>query len=51
LDSKQIEKVEAYLNAYLTALKNQNFKLEYIDAFAGTGYITRKIPVAGENVI
>ena len=28
-----------YLNAYATALKNQSFKLIYIDAFAGTGRI------------
>lgn len=28
-----------YLDAYLTALKNQSFKLIYIDAFAGSGGI------------
>lgn len=28
-----------YLNAYLTALKNQKFRKIYIDAFAGTGEI------------
>jgi len=28
-----------YLDFYLTALKNQPFKLLYIDAFAGTGKI------------
>lgn len=48
--SDKLEKVEAYLDAYLTALKNQNFKLEYIDAFAGTGFVTRKIPVKGETL-
>ena len=31
--------LESYLNAYTTALKNQPFKLVYIDAFAGTGYV------------
>ena len=29
----------SYLNAYTTALKKWNFKLIYIDAFAGTGYV------------
>lgn len=29
----------AYLNAYTTALKDQPFKLWYIDAFAGTGTV------------
>lgn len=39
-------KVRQYLDAYLVALKNKNFDLEYIDAFAGTGYVTRhaKVP-------
>ena len=32
--------LEEYLNAYTTALKNQPFKLMYIDAFAGTGEIS-----------
>ncbi len=31
--------LEKYLDAYTTALKNQPFKLMYIDAFAGTGEI------------
>ncbi len=31
--------LENYLNAYTTALKSQDFKLMYIDAFAGTGKI------------
>ena len=31
--------LEDYLNAYTTALKSQDFKLMYIDAFAGTGRI------------
>lgn len=31
--------LEHYLNGYTTALKNQPFKLMYIDAFAGTGQI------------
>lgn len=39
----KLTKVEDYLNAYLTALKKQHFKLEYIDAFAGSGYVNTKI--------
>ncbi len=35
----KLDRVQDYLNAYLTALKNQNFHLTYIDAFAGTGYV------------
>lgn len=31
--------LEKYLDAYTTALKNQNFELVYIDAFAGDGFI------------
>ena len=31
-----------YLNAYVTALKNQPFNLIYIDAFAGTGKVQIK---------
>ena len=33
--------LEAYLDAYTTALKNQGFDLVYVDAFAGTGRIMR----------
>ena len=32
----KLEILEAYLNAYTTALKHKPFKLIYIDAFAGT---------------
>ena len=32
--------LENYLNAYTTALKDQPFKLMYLDAFAGTGEIS-----------
>lgn len=40
--SAKLEVLRAYLAAYLTALKNQPFKKAYIDAFAGTGYRTRR---------
>ncbi len=33
--------LEAYLDAYTTALKNRPFHLVYLDAFAGTGRIMR----------
>jgi three-Cys-motif partner protein len=39
---EKLERIEEYLKAYKTALKNQNFKLAYIDAFAGTGYINQQ---------
>jgi three-Cys-motif partner protein len=38
---RKLQKLEAYLRAYTTALKNQNFHLIYFDAFAGTGDIPR----------
>ena len=36
---KKLEILEAYLDAYTTALKRMPFELIYIDAFAGTGQI------------
>ena len=35
----KLSKLEEYLKAYSTALKNQQFRLIYFDAFAGTGDI------------
>ena len=43
----------SYLEAYLIALQNQNFKKIYIDAFAGTGKIEaicEAIGVAPEHI-
>jgi three-Cys-motif partner protein len=37
---QKLQRVRDYLIAYQEALKNQTFTLEYIDAFAGTGYNT-----------
>jgi three-Cys-motif partner protein len=37
----KLDKLEAYLNAFTTALKRQNFRRIYFDAFAGTGDIPR----------
>jgi three-Cys-motif partner protein len=34
---KKLEVLKKYLDAYLTALKNQKFEKFYVDAFAGTG--------------
>ncbi len=34
----KLRRVEAYLLAYATALKDQPFDLMYVDAFAGTGF-------------
>ncbi len=39
---KKLEVLKKYLSAYTTALKNQPFKLGYIDAFAGTGNLNIK---------
>ena len=39
---EKLDILESYLDAYSTALKGQQFKLMYIDAFAGTGLI--KLP-------
>ena len=36
---KKLDILETYLDHYTTALKNRSFKLMYIDAFAGTGYV------------
>ncbi|MYB30737.1 MAG: three-Cys-motif partner protein TcmP [Cenarchaeum sp. SB0663_bin_5] len=35
----KLDMLESYLNAYTTALKNKNFRLIYIDGFAGTGSV------------
>ena len=37
---EKLDILERYLDAYTTALKNQPFRLMYIDAFAGTGEIS-----------
>ncbi len=46
----KLARVEAYLDAYLTALKNQNFRLEYIDAFAGTGLVNRSVEMPAQSL-
>jgi three-Cys-motif partner protein len=41
---EKLARVQKYLTAYTTALKNTPFTLIYIDAFAGTGYREIKAP-------
>ncbi|MXY45672.1 MAG: three-Cys-motif partner protein TcmP, partial [Chloroflexi bacterium] len=36
--TEKLEILERYLDAYTTALKEQPFRLTYVDAFAGSGY-------------
>ena len=35
--------LEEYLKQYTTALKNQDFRLIYVDAFAGTGFVSPNV--------
>ena len=37
---EKLQILEDYLKAYTTALKNRDFHLTYVDAFAGTGYVS-----------
>ena len=50
----KLQILEGYLKAYTTALKNRNFHLTYVDAFAGTGYVTRdstqSLPTWGDEL-
>lgn len=39
---EKLKRVKEYLVNYKIALKNKPFKLAYIDAFAGTGYVNQK---------
>jgi len=49
--AEKLELVRKYLCAYTTALKNQPFKLVYIDAFAGTGYCGKGVGEVSETTI
>ncbi|MEQ1895165.1 MAG: three-Cys-motif partner protein TcmP [Planctomycetota bacterium] len=44
---KKLHVLASYLRAYTTALRRMPFKLEYIDAFAGTGHRTADTGSAG----
>ena len=47
--ANKLDKLEAYLKAYLTVLKKQDFHTIYFDAFAGTG--KAPISVSSEPVL
>lgn len=46
----KLARVERYLEAYLVVMKKQRFDLEYIDAFAGTGYVTSEVTMRGPGL-
>ena len=46
----KLQRIKSYLDAYQQALKNQPFSLEFIDAFAGTGYVNQKITFQGQSL-
>jgi len=46
----KLARVAKYLDAYLIALKNRNFQLEYIDAFAGSGYVAERCRCRGKII-
>lgn len=41
--TRKLDVLSKYLAAYTTALRNQQFVIGYIDAFAGTGYRTMRV--------
>jgi three-Cys-motif partner protein len=47
----KVEAVEKYLRAYVRVMRNQPFKLVYIDSFAGSGSFSfgEAMPLMGEN--
>jgi three-Cys-motif partner protein len=49
--AEKLAKVRAYLEAYVTALKNQPFERYYIDAFAGTGYCGKESQLQPNEVL
>ena len=48
---EKLDILEAYLDAYTTALKNQRFNLWYVDAFAGSGSIAALDEEAGRQLL
>jgi len=46
----KLDTVEKYLDAYLVVMRKQRFDMAYIDAFAGTGYITNKVAMKGTGL-
>lgn len=47
----KLEVLKEYLDFYTKALKNQKFRLVYIDSFAGTGRCEISLGPTGERVI
>lgn len=56
----KLQILESYLNSYTTVMKRNSFRLWYVDAFAGTGYVSlesgnavqggqSKLPILGEE--
>ena len=48
---RKLEALKRYLEAYTTALKNQPFRLLYIDGFAGTVYRYPKLAEGDEQAL
>ena len=48
--AEKLQILEGYLNAYTTALKKQDFRLIYVDAFAGAGYVDISSHEAAESL-
>ena len=46
---EKLDILHRYLDAYTTALKDQNFRLIYVDAFAGEGYYEPKSAAFNED--
>lgn len=46
---EKLEILKKYLDSYTTALKEQPFRLLYIDAFAGTGRVGQETPDPDQN--
>jgi three-Cys-motif partner protein len=40
--TEKLDRVRKYLSAYMQIMKSRNFRVAYIDAFAGTGYVKLK---------
>ena len=45
----KLDVLKDYLDAYTTALKNQSFRLIYVDAFAGSGFWSSRSAHDGDN--
>jgi three-Cys-motif partner protein len=49
--TEKLETVRKYLVSYTTALKNTPFRIAYVDAFAGTGYRTKRSRRESGNIV